>query len=240
MEREIRDNSMQIDATKSERSSIRCSPERQVFDMLATFYAAMGNAPEAKGALALMATALTARADPGAINAALNRCMVETGGYPVRLPHIFARIAGLDADVNAEKRLAWETVERFVSKWVRWNSERTSAYLEQGAPDLAPRIVDTVRRSGGWSVYLRMTDEDFPHQQKRFFEEYEAWAEVQHVAADPSRVLEMPNLKQLAAAKAIERPKPDPAPDVTPAAPKDPQKARIMKHIANLRTQRRI
>lgn len=165
--------------------------------LLTTFYGAMGNAPDTEGALTLMAKALAARADPETIDIALVRCMTETGGYPVRLPHIFARIPGLDPNLNAEKRIAWEVLERYVSKWVRWGEDRGFAFIENGAPDLAPRLVDTVRRSGGWSVYLAMTDEDFPHQQKRFFEEYEAWAEVQHVAADPAKQLEMPGLKQL-------------------------------------------
>ena len=159
--------------------------------MLIAFYGAMGNAPEGQGALNLMVSALAARASVDSINAALNRCMIECR-YPARLPDIFQRIPGLDVDTNAEKRLAWETVERFVAKWLRWNSERTGAYIEPGAPDLSPRILDTVRRSGGWSCYLRMTDEDFPHQQKRFFEEYQAWTEIQYVAADPAKVLEFP------------------------------------------------
>ena len=162
----------------------------------------MGNPPETQGALAIMATKLTACSKPEAVKAALNRCMVECR-FPVRLPDIFQRIPGLDVDTNAEKRLAWETVERFVAKWLRWNSERTAARIEPGAPDLSPRIVDTVRRSGGWSCYLRMTDEDFPHQQKRFFEEYQAWTEIQHVAADPAKLLESPSRKELTGAVAL-------------------------------------
>ena len=226
MERQINPSNMQIESTTSARSS-EVSREERVFDMLAAFYGAVGNAPEAKGSLALMATALSARADPEAINAALNRCMVETGGYPVRLPHIFARIHGLDANVNAEKRLAWETVEKFASKWLRWNEDRTIAHIEAGAQELSARIRDTVRRSGGWSVYLRMTDEDFPHQQKRFFEEYEAYVEIQHVAADPARLLEMPRSKELIAAKTM----PAPPSRQPPQAPASPQRQRIMKRI---------
>jgi hypothetical protein len=204
--------------------------------MLSTFYAAMGNAPEAKGALALMSTALVTKASPEQIAQALDACMFEK--YPVRIPHILARIPGLDVDANAEKRLAWDVLEAFISRWVRWDSERTTAYVEKGAPDLSPRMCDTIRRSGGWSVYLRMTDADFPHQQKRFFEEYEAWSEIQAVAADPARVLEMPRMKELAAAKTM------PAPRVNdrlhPAEPVSPQKARIMKAIANTGKQRRL
>jgi len=93
-----------------------------------------------------------------------------------------------------------------------------------------------------------MTDEDFPFVQKRFFEEYEAWVEVQHVAADPSRILEMPQVKQLAAAKAIERAIERSTGNVQEVrlvqngkrAAGDPQKARILKTIRDLRVQRRI
>jgi len=44
-----------------------------------------------------------------------------------------------------EKRLAWDIVEEFVSKWVRWNCERTSAYIEKGAPPISKRVIDSVR-----------------------------------------------------------------------------------------------
>lgn len=184
-----------------------------------------------------MAKALLSKASLDQITIALDACMFEK--FPVRIAHILARIPGLDVDANAEKRLAWDVVEAFVSKWLRWNEDRTIATVEPGAPELSTRIRDTVRRSGGWTVYLRMTDEDFPHQQKRFFEEYEAWDAVQAVAADPARVLEMPKLKELADAKAITRPAPI-ARTVQPAAPISPQKARIMKAIANAGKSRRL
>jgi len=173
-----------------------------MLEMLTAFYGMMGNPPEANGALALMARALAARAEPVAVNLALDRCMVECR-FPVRLPDIFRRIPGI-GDLEAEKRLAWDVVERFVSKWARWNSDRTSAFVEAGAPKLAPRILDSVRRSGGWTVYLRMTDADFPHIQKRFFEEFETWTDVERIS-DRARLLEMPApVKQLAAAKSMD------------------------------------
>lgn len=208
----------------------------RVLRLLHTFYGAVGNPPTVDGALALMAKALVAKASIEQITIGLDACMFEK--FPVRLPHILGRIPGIDADVNAEKRLAWEVVEKFAKKWLRWNDDRTVASIAAGAPELTTRIRDTVRRSGGWSVYLRMTDEDFPHQQKRFFEEYEAYDEIQHVAADPTKLLEMPRVKELVAAKAF------PAPSVRkfaqPAAPISPQKARIMKAIANVGKPRRI
>jgi hypothetical protein len=203
---------------------------------LHAFYGGVGNPPTVDGALAMMAKALVSKASIEQISTALDACMFEK--FPVRLPHIFARIPGLDADVNAEKRLAWEVVEKFASTWLRWNDDRTVASIADGAPELTTRIRDTVRRSGGWSVYLRMTDEDFPHQQKRFFEEYEAYDEIQHVAADPAKLLQMPGGKQLAAGKAF--PAPSVRNHVQPAAPMSPQKARIMKAIANVGKPRRI
>lgn len=224
-----------IDSNESSRSS---DDRKRVLKLLHTFYAAVGNPPTVDGALAVMAKALLSKASIDQITVALDACMFEK--FPVRIPHILAQIPGLDVDANAEKRLAWDVVEAFVSKWLRWNEDRTIATVEPGAPELSTRIRDTVRRSGGWTVYLRMTDEDFPHQQKRFFEEYEAFDEIQAVAADPRRVLEMPKLKELAEAKAIPR-----APTVrdpvrpTPAAAMSPQKTRIMKAIANAGKPRR-
>jgi len=197
--------------------------------MLTAFYAAMGNPPEARGALGVMATALAQRAEPKAINAALNRCMTECR-YPVRLPDIFQRIPGFDVDLNAEKRLAWDTLEKFVRKYVsndvfgNYGPEHGS--FPQTFPQLAPRLLDTVRRTGGWRVYKSMTDEDFPHQQKRFFEEYEAWSEIQHVAMDPGKLLEMPRAKKYLQSKAMDPPQPvratmPPAPNTNRPAVRD-------------------
>ena len=223
----------------------------QVLSMLKTFYGVMGNPPDLQGAVALIAETLASRADPPAINAALNRCMVECR-FPVRLPDILQRIPGTEAaDVKAEKRIAWETVERFVSKYVGndvygnyapdfgWYGPRFNSLGEvvraASYPQLSDRILDTVRRTGGWKIYALMTNEDYPHQQKRFFEEYEAWVEVERIS-DRARLLETPRGKELVAAKAMEPERPR-APALAPtaaAAPMSPQKARIMKAIANV------
>jgi hypothetical protein len=201
------------DLTENDKSSREQT--LRVLELLRTFYGAVGNPPTVEGSLALMATNLSGRASIDEINAALNEC--STIEYPVRLPHIVARLPGGKTDVDAEARLAWQLVENFSSKWLRWNDDRTHASIEGGAPDLAPRIADTVRRSGGWSVYLRMTDEDFPHVQKRFFEEYKAWTEIERIS-DRSRLLETPApVKQLAAAMKIFPPEPSKKPQhVTP------------------------
>lgn len=144
----------------------------------------MGNPPAVEGSLAAMAAALSRRSTVEQVSQALDRCATEK--YPVRLPHILNNLPGSEeADVNGLKRLAWETVEIYTSKWARWNSERTTGTLDSKAPPLDQRIVDSVRRSGGWTVYMRMTDKDFPFQQARFFEEYEAWSEIQRISTVP-------------------------------------------------------
>jgi hypothetical protein len=200
-----------------------------VLELLRTFYGAVGNPPTVEGSLALMATNLSGRASLDEINAALNEC--STIEYPVRLPHIVARLPGGKTDVDAEARLAWDIVEKFSSKWLRWNEDRTRASIEGGAPELAPRIVDSVRRSGGWSAYLRMTDEDFPFVQKRFFEEYKAWSNVEAIT-DRARLLEIPQVKQLAAA-APKMPEP-PAPKQK-REPRSANVERVLKHLENRR-----
>lgn len=224
--------SSSVDSNESERSSSELT--LRVLELLQTFYGAVGNPPTVEGSLALMAKSLATRAPIDAIKVALDRNLTET--FPIRLPHILAKLPGTEAaDVDAEKRLAWDVAERFVSKWVRWNSDRTVAHIEARAPQLAPRILDSVRRSGGWTVYLRMTDADFPFVQRRFFEEYAAWSEVQQIT-DRARLLEMPRVKELAAAKGFEgnsaiTQKQTPAPE----KPRSPQTARIMKQIDRLR-----
>jgi len=156
----------------------------------------MGNPPVVEGSMAAMADALSSRATLPQIQEALERCMTET--YPVRLPHILKQLPGSEeAELNSLKRLAWETVELYVNKWARWDEGRNSARLDSSAPPLDQRIADSVRRSGSWSVYLRMTDKDFPFQQARFFEEYAAWQEIQRIPVIPYGYLE--RRKELAA-----------------------------------------
>jgi hypothetical protein len=226
--------------------------ELRVLEMLTVFYAAVGNAPETDTGLALMAKLLSARAEPQAINAALERCLVECR-YPIRIPDILQRIPGTEAaDVDGEKRRAWEAVERFVSKYVGndvqgnygpefgWygpqRNSRDEIVKPATYPQLCDRILDTVRRTGGWKVYARMTEEDFPFVQKRFFEEYEAWIEVERLG---TRLLETPRGKELVAAKTMEPERPRvPAPVARPIW--SPEKRRIMRAIANTGKPRRV
>jgi hypothetical protein len=116
--------------------------------------------------------------------------------------------------LDAETRAAWDVVIKFVNKWCRWNdgywdgeaSHVVSARVEEGAPQLPQRIVDTVRRTGDWAVYLRMEPRDFPFKQKRFFEEYQAWVAVERVLPDLAKVLQLPKakVKQLTGSKTMD------------------------------------
>src|SRR2546423_7411436 len=73
----------------------RCDAE-PVLKLLQGFYAVMGNPPAIEGAMVLMAEALAERASLDAIRQALDRCLTET--YPVRLPHILAKLPGVVAE----------------------------------------------------------------------------------------------------------------------------------------------
>lgn len=116
--------------------------------------------------------------------------------------------------LDAEMRAAWDVLIKFVNKWCRWNdgywdgeaSHVVSARVEEGAPQLPQRIVDTVRRTGDWAVYLRMELRDFPFQQKRFFEEYQAWVAVERVLPDLAKMLQLPEarVKQLTGSKTMD------------------------------------
>ncbi len=234
----------------SSPTSTNNNPARRVLEMLVFFYAKMGNQPTLQGAIAAMATSLAAKATPEAVQAALDRCEFECL-YPVRMPHIIQRLPGGSVDTEAEKLLAWDVLEKFVSKYVGndvhgnygpdfgWYGPQRN-YLDEivkpaSYPQLCDRILDTVRRTGGWKVYALVTDEDFPFVQKRFFEAYEAWSEVERIS-DRARLLETPRGKALVAAKTMEpeRPRaPTPAPTAGAAA-MSPQRARIMKAIANV------
>jgi hypothetical protein len=155
---------------------------------LARFYSVMGHRPDDPGALALMAEILASSATDEELRHALTRCARECR-YPVRLPDILLRIPGQEVpQPEAEARKAWDTVLDFVSRWVQsdvhGNYTVTQGVRSSGPPALSQRILETVRRSGGWRVYKTMNEEDFPFQQKRFFEEYLAWSAVSGVPDD--------------------------------------------------------
>ena len=158
---------------------------------LARFFSVVGSRPDEPGALALMAEILTQSAPDEEIDGALTRCARECQ-YPIRLPDILQRIQGQEIPkLEAEGRKAWEIVISFADKWVQSDVEGryviTQGVRSSEPPKLAQRILDTVRRTGGWRAYKCMTNDDFPFQQKRFLEEYEAWMAVEQIA--PSRLL---------------------------------------------------
>ena len=109
---------------------------------------------------------------------------------------------------DAETRRAWDELIKFVRKYV--SNDPYGTYGPQFGwhpsdyPKLSDRMLDTVRRTGGWSVYACVTDEDFPFVQKRFFEEYKAWSAVKQIA--PERMLTGPGMakfKQLVDTKIL-------------------------------------
>jgi hypothetical protein len=127
------------------------------------------------------------------------------------------RLAGADEKtrLDAEARAAWDAVIKFVEMYVGCDAEgrygpEHGTYGAWGPldeltgkprhpaqyPQLPQRILDVIRRTGGWIQYKRMTDQDMPFQQKRFFEEYTAWTAVELVT-DFGRLLAMPGKKEL-------------------------------------------
>ena len=152
---------------------------------LVRFYSAVGNRPEEAGALALMAEFLTQNATDPQIDIALSRCARECR-YPVRLPDILQRLPGSEVPQSeAEARKAFDVVMDFARKYVAndvyGNFGPEHGWYPKSHPKLSDRILDTVRRTGGWEPYKRMTDRDFPFVQKRFFEAYAAWTAVEQV-----------------------------------------------------------
>jgi hypothetical protein len=190
-------------------------------EALNNFYDMVGNKPEVNGTITRMANLMISEGvTPVSLEIALRRCVKECGGFPARMPQIMERIPGLEVPkIEAEMRAAWDVLMKFVSKRLRWNEDRTYAYVDEEASrvcrrcektvcgnecetcgargrdlkysELTDRILDTVRRTGGWSVYLVMDPQDFPHQQKRFFEEYEAWTAVERILPDLDKILQL-------------------------------------------------
>ena len=122
-------------------------------------------------------------------------------------------LADEESKLDGETRAAWDIVTKHVQKWGRWNSERDSAYIEDGAPILPRRALDTVRRSGSWMAYLAMDADSFPFQQKRFFEEYKAWTSTELSLPMLAAQLQLPP-KQVKTIKQLAK-----SMDMVPAAP---------------------
>jgi hypothetical protein len=193
------------------------------------FYDLVGHKPEETGTLSKMAAYLAQNATPEMVSAALDRCVKECR-YPVRLPDITQRIVGMEVPaVEAEMRAAWDTVVKYCARYIgadpegnygpefgmygAWGGEDADGNPRHPAryPELPQRLLDCVRRTGGWIQYKRMTEEDQPFQQKRFFEEYVAWTAVEPVAQQFAKLVQPKELKQLAAGKGMEAVK-NPAP----------------------------
>jgi hypothetical protein len=207
------------DSSKNSTSSTRGATEAEsIVRTLNGFYDLVGHKPEELGTLGKMAAYFLAKGITLAqVAAALNLC-VEQCRFPVRLPDIMQRIPGYEVPaIEAEGRAAWDTVIKFVEKYVGCNAEgrygpEHGTYGAWGAPDeasgkpkhparypqLPQRMLDVVRRTGGWVQYKRMTEDDQPFQQKRFFEEYMAWTAVE-LAMDFGKLLTMPEQKGLPA-----------------------------------------
>jgi len=207
------------DSNKNLTSSARGSSEAEaIVRTLNGFYDMIGHKPDELGTLGKMAAYfLTKGITLAQVTAALNLC-VEQCRFPVRLPDIMQRIPGYEVPaMEAEARGAWDTVIKFVTKYVGCDGEghygpEHGMHGAWGPPDqltgkpkhparypqLPQRMLDVVRRTGGWIQYKRMTEEDQPFQQKRFFEEYMAWTAVELVT-DVGKLLMMPEQKELPA-----------------------------------------
>jgi len=92
--------------------------------------------------------------------------------------------AGRQAQLDAEARTAWDQLLQFTRKFVS-NDPHGNFGPEHGSfrnyPQLSQRILDCVRRLGGWRALACMTHEDQPFVQKRFFEEYKAAPAVEQI-----------------------------------------------------------
>lgn len=122
---------------------------------------------------------------------------------------------------DAKARKAWDVLMAFVDKCV--SSDVHGNYgprLARNQPTLSPRILDAVRRTGGWRAYACLRNEDYPFLQKRFFQEFLVWQRVEGV--EPSRMLAAAGLDgqfhRLAAGKRMSGTLPAVEPDEVPTS----------------------
>jgi hypothetical protein len=122
-----------------------------------------------------------------AIQHALVRCRRELrgkNGFPpmLTIADVLDR-AGVvsEAETNgAEARAAWDALLRYAEKYIVADPEgdygpRHYFGMKTDIPKLDQRTLDTLRRIGGWRVVKTMNQDDYPHVQRRFYEEYRAW-----------------------------------------------------------------
>jgi hypothetical protein len=155
------------------------------------------------------------------------------------------RLAGVaeEGTVDAEARAAWEMLELFVKRYVDCdvygNYGPEHGWYPKTYPLLSERIIGTVRRTGGWATYKLLTDESFPFQQKRFFEEYKVYSLVQPFT-DAGKLLVMQPRKELAAAptepKSLKAAQPITQTAIKPVSP-EPTEAELHDRREMLRQQ---
>jgi hypothetical protein len=116
---------------------------------------------------------------------------------------------------DAAMRASWDVLIAFVGKYVgsdcegnygpehgSWGPVRSAGKdMPAAYPVLEQRILDIVRRTGGWRQYKCMSEKDYPFQQRRFFEEYRAWVATERALP----AIAGPCTKQLARSAAKER-----------------------------------
>jgi hypothetical protein len=136
------------------------------------------------------------------IAAALNRCVRELrgrNGFPpvLSVADVLDRLGVVSQSEidDAECRAAWDLGQEYAEKFVVADCEGN--YVERDAtgpiqtkmvdgkvvrylsnkprPELKQRVRDTVRRVGGWRALKNINEEDYPHVQRRFYDEYRAW-----------------------------------------------------------------
>jgi hypothetical protein len=136
------------------------------------------------------------------IRLGVGRSIRELEWFPK--PSKLRELAGAEGSAtseDAETRAAWDVATQFCSKYVgndvHGNYGPEHGWYPKTFPKLSQRIMDAIRRTGGWRTYKSMADDDYPHQRKRFFEEFAAWTAVEQVA--PAKLLtEMPALQLMA------------------------------------------
>jgi hypothetical protein len=187
-------------SVRSRRSSDSRPRTEKIAAMLEMTYAVMNRKLPEPAALAMMATDLAEELSDDQLAIGLKRLRKERDFVSVK--DIILLSGGGNVQDVSEAHKAWDVLMDFVGKYV--NSDAEGNYRpDQGVrttpmPKLSQRITDVVRLTGGWRIYRCMTIESTPHVQKRFFDEYALWTNLQ--AIDNSKLLEPGEaLKQLTA-----------------------------------------
>lgn len=112
------------------------------------------------------------------------RCLTECGPFYPSPKEIIEKFGAAPKQAeDAEARAAFDAAIEFTDRHIGCidgQYEPVYKWRGQSPPKLSPRLLSSVRHSGGWSAFKNRTDKSFPFLQKLFLENYQSCEAIEH------------------------------------------------------------